>query len=149
MLIDTNIFILYRFILDYISQSVIIKSYQNIKIFTRFVIKSYSQIKRIIKIKSVMILISNLIINISINYHDTLSNDRDYLFKPELSIYLDKKDGVFTHVVDLLMIFVQIKNVIETSIMLLRNTRLNIMIKYIADEYYQVFYKLSILIVYN
>ena len=53
-------------------------------------------------------LISGLVINILISYYDTLPDNRDFLFKPELSksYYLDYNGGIYTHIIDLLISFV-------------------------------------------
>lgn len=45
MLIKTNILTSHKFLLNCASQSVIIVNYQNIKIFIKFIVKPYSQIK--------------------------------------------------------------------------------------------------------
>ena len=62
--------------------------------------------KRIIKIKFIFILLFNFIMNLLINYYDTLFNDRDYLFEPEFSIFLNKKEEVFVYIIDSFIIFV-------------------------------------------
>ena len=43
--------------------------------------------------------------NISINYYDTLFNDRDFLFESELITFLDKNDEIFAHIIDCLLTF--------------------------------------------
>ena len=42
ILIKTDMFISYKFLLNYASQFVIIDNYQNVKIFIYFMLKSYS-----------------------------------------------------------------------------------------------------------
>lgn len=44
ILIETNVFISHKFLLNCASQFVIIINYQNIKIFVKFIIKPHSQI---------------------------------------------------------------------------------------------------------
>ena len=82
-------------------------------------------------------------INISINYYNTLFNDRDFLFESELIISFDKNNEIFVYIIDCLLIFMQVKNIIKAFIILLKNIKLNIIIKYATDGYYQVFYKLT------
>ena len=106
ILFDIDIFIFYKFVLNCAFQFVIINNCQSIKISIRFIVKSHSQIKRVVKIKITFTLLSNIIINISINYYDTLSNDRDYLFEFELTTYFDNIDEMFVYVIDCSMIFV-------------------------------------------
>ena len=87
--------------------------------------------------------------NILINYYNTLFDDRDFLFEFELIIFFDKNDGVFAHIINCSLTFMQIKNIIEAFIMLFKNIKLNIVIKYAANDCYQVFYKLIDLIIYE
>lgn len=99
------------------------------------------------KTELTLTLLSNIIINVLINYYDTLLDDRDYLFESKLFTFLNKKEKIFVYVIDFFIIFVQAKNTIEISIILLKNIRLNTVIEYAVDEYYQVSYKLTSLIV--
>ena len=101
-----NVFISYKFLLNYISQFAIINNYYNVKIFARFTLKPYSQIKRIVKIKFMFILLFNFITNILINYYDIFSNDRDYLFELKLSIFFNKKEGIFAYIIDSFITFI-------------------------------------------
>ena len=75
-------------------------------------------------------------INILINYYNILFDDRDFLFESELVIFLDKDNGVFAHIIDCSLTFVQVKNIIKVLIILSKNIRLDIMIKYVTDGYY-------------
>ena len=88
-------------------------------------------------------------INISINYYDTLFDDRDFLFESELVISLDKDNEIFAYIIDCSLTFVQAKNTIKTFIILLRNIKLNTMIKYVANDCYQVSYKSTSLTTYE
>ena len=88
------------------------------------------------KIKSILTLLLNTITNISINYYDILLNNRDYLFKLKFLILLDKNKEVSIHVIDIFVIFIQIKNFIEIFIILFENIRLDTIIKFIIDKYY-------------
>ena len=103
------------------------------------------------KSESIITIFLKIIINISINYHNILSNDRDFLFEFELSAnyYFDLDEDIFAHVVDFSMTFVQTQNVIETLITLFKSIKLNIVIKYAVNECYQVFYKLINLVIYG
>ena len=58
------------------------------------------------KIKSVLILLLNIITNILINYYDILLNNRDYLFKLKLLIFLDENKKVFIYIVNIFIIFI-------------------------------------------
>ena len=86
-------------------------------------------------------------INISINYLSILFDNRDFLFESELITFLDKNNGVFIYVIDCLLIFIQVKNIIKAFIILFKNIKLNTEIEYATNDYYQVFYKLTSLAV--
>ena len=124
--------------LKYASQCVIIFNYQNLKIFIKLIIKFYFQIKRVMKIKSVITLSLKLMINVLINYINTLLNDRDFLFEFEFSINYDLNinDDIFIYIVDFIIIFIQTKNVMKAFMIFFKNIKLNTIMKYVANEYY-------------
>ena len=84
------------------------------------------------------------IINVLINYASTLFNDRDFLFEFKFLINydLDVNDDIFAYIVNFIIIFIQIKNVTKTFMLFFKNVKLNIIMKYVANECYQVFYKI-------
>ena len=88
------------------------------------------------KTKFVIILSPNSILNISINYYNTLLNDRDYLFKSELTIYFDNNNEIFAHIINCLITFVQTKNIIKAFIVLFRYIKLKTIIKYAMNDCY-------------
>lgn len=87
------------------TQFVNIDNYQNIRISARSIITFYSQIKRIMKIKITITLSLNIIINISINYHNILFDNQDFLFKLELLIDLNYEKKIFVYIIDISIIF--------------------------------------------
>lgn len=143
MLIGNDVLTPHQFVLDCASQSATVGSCQKIKISARSTVKSHSQVKRVIKAKSALTLPPNTVTNIPVSYHGTLPDDRDYLFEPELSMYLGGEGGVFAHIVDSSMTFVQARNATGAPIALPRNTRLGTVVEYAVDGCYQVSYKLS------
>ena len=80
MLIDSNILISKRIIINFDTQLITIKSYRSITIFINSRARSNS-IKRTIKTSSRVVLLPHFVILISIVYVDELSLDRDLLFK--------------------------------------------------------------------
>ena len=58
------------------------------------------------KIKSVLILLLNIITNILINYYDILLNNRDYLFELKLLIFLDENKNKFAYIINIFVIFI-------------------------------------------
>ena len=80
ILIDSNILISKRIIINFDIQLIIIKSYRSITISINSRARLDS-IKRIIKTSSRIILLSYFVTLISIIYADELSQNRDLLFK--------------------------------------------------------------------
>ena len=105
------------------------------------------------KIKSIIIFSLKLIINVLINYLSILFNDRDFLFKFEFLISynldFDFDSDIFAYIVNFIIFFVQVESAIEAFMILFRNVKLNIIIKYVVNECYQIFYKLTKLIIYE
>lgn len=141
MLIGTDVLTPHKFSLDCAAQIAIIGSCQNIKIAARSVAKPYSQVRRVVKAKSAITLEPNSITNVPVSYHGTLPDDRDFLFEPELPINLGYQGGVFAHVVDTAMTFVQAKNATSAPVVLPRHVRLGTVVEYEANGCYQVSYK--------
>ena len=147
MLIGTDVLTPHQVLLDCStdSQSATIASCQNLRISARTVVKSFSQIQRVVKSKSTITLPPKSVMNVPVSYASTLPDDRDFLFEPQLpaSYDLGLDGGIFAHVVDSTMTFVQARNSTEAPVVLPRRTRLGTVVEYSADGCYQVSYKSS------
>lgn len=145
MLIGTDVLTPHQVLLDCSSgsQSATIVSCENIKISARTVVSPFSQVKRTVRTKSAITLPPKSVLNVSISYASTLPEDRDFLFEPELpaSYNLGTDGGVFAHVVDSSMTFVQARNSTEAPVTLPRRTRVGTVVEYSADGCYQTSYK--------
>ena len=95
--------------------------------------------------KSTITLLSKSIINISISYSSKLSDNRDFLFESKLpvSYNLEYENNIFAYIIDIRINFIQVKNVTKVSITLYRNIRLDIVVEYSVDGYYQISYKVA------
>ena len=71
------------------------------------------------------------------------------MFESKIIIYFNKNNEIFAYIIDCLLTFMQIKNIIETFIVLFKNIKLNTVIKYIMNDAYQVSYKLADLTIYK
>ena len=80
MLIDSNILILERIIIDFDTQLIIIDSYRSITISINSRARSDS-IKRTIKTSSRIVLLSYFVTSVSVTYVNELPQDRDLLFE--------------------------------------------------------------------
>ena len=90
------------------------------------------------RVNAAIVLLLNIVINISVNYYDSLPDNRDFLFEPELSASYDLRhtDGVFAYIVNTNLTLVQAKNATEVSIVLSKNIRLRTVVEYLVDGYY-------------
>lgn len=143
MLIGTDVLTPHKFLIDCASQSATIGACKNVKIAARSIVCPHAQLKRTVKSKDALTLPPNSVTSIPISYDGTLPADRDYLFEPELpeTYNLGHTGGIFSHVVDSFMTFVQAKNATEATIVLPRHTRLGTVVDFAADGCYQVSYK--------
>ena len=85
-----------------------------------------SRVDRVIRIKAVIRLTLNAMIEVSIQIReeDNLSSRRDYLFQSATSIELKSENDVFAHVINANINFVQIRNTITESVVLSRYVKL-------------------------
>ena len=93
--------------------------------------------KRIIRNQKVYIVLFNEIIKISMIFNDDLSIDRNFLFESQCNAYLNQNDDVFVYIIDANMFFVQVHNTSNSSIILSRRARLNLIMKYNQQKCYQ------------
>ena len=89
------------------------------------------------KTKSVITFLSKSIINISIIYL-TIFDDRDFLFEFEFLInyFFDFDDEIFVYIIDFIIIFVQIRNFMKTSIKNFKRIKFDTIMKYSANKCY-------------
>lgn len=93
-------------------------------------------LKRIVQVKFNTIISSHSTIEISIIYHQSLFDDRDFLFEFQCFNNFDNNDEVYVHVIDFFLIFVQIWNIIDNSITLLKRIKLNSVKEYQQHKTY-------------
>ena len=130
LLIDVNIINSKNITLNFLKNYLIIESCQDFEIIIKFKIRLNLNTRRIIRVKKTFILILEQLVNIFVIYHKTLLNDRDFLFESQCSIDIRQNDDIYTYVVDASFYMIQIRNINNYSIMLLKKVRLNIVIKY-------------------
>ena len=106
ILISTDVLIPNNFVINCASQSATIDSYQNIQIQARSVIKPHIQVKRVITNKAPIIIAPGSVINVPISYYDTLPDNYNFLFKPELTTNLSYNEEVYAYIVDLSISFI-------------------------------------------
>ena len=95
--------------------------------------RSINFIRRIVYIKSELIIALNFLIIISIHYINVLI-DRDFLFKLFQSLYL----SFYAYLIDYNIYYVLIKNETSEFIQMPRNIKLNIIKEIDFDNYYYI-----------
>ena len=97
----------------------------SIEIFSRIT----SHVKRIIRFRQTYILMSDDLAKMSIIYHDSLSDDRDFLFEFHCQYDLEYDDDVYVHVIDNNLFKMLVRNVTFEFITLMLRTFFIVMYK--------------------
>ena len=113
LLIDNNVFIAQRVKIDLITQSVQLSNCQNLVALIDIIFKKNSNLKYIIRFKQIINVFVNFTIMIFVNYHDNLSNDKNFLFESQYvqQRFLNTNDNVFVYIINVLLNNVIIRNV--------------------------------------
>ena len=109
----------------------------SIEIFNRTI----SHVKRIIRFRQTYILMPNDLAKIFVTYHDSFSDDRNFLFESHCQYDLEYDDDVYAHVIDSNLFKVLIRNVTFESITLTKRARLNMIIEYNQVECYLIIFE--------
>ena len=126
MLIEVDILTSKQIIIDFVIQIISIDSCRGIIVS----INSRARlefIKRVVKSSTRIILSSHSIILVFIVYVDELSTNRDLLFESNYTLFFDYASGVYTHIVNISLKTVQIKNDIDLFVVIFHKTRLDIL----------------------
>ena len=130
MLIDTDIIASQEICINLKKQLLIIKVCQNLQTSIKIVTRQQSHLKRTMRVKFNTVISSHSTIDIFMIYHESLFNDRDFLFEFQCFNDLDNDDEIYAHVVDFSLIFVQIRNVTDRLITLFKRVKLKSVKKY-------------------
>ena len=99
MLIEADILISERMIINFVTQNLSIDSCRDITVSINFRARS-EPIKRTIKSSTRMILLSRITMFVLVVYVDELSIDRDLLFESSCALSFDYVERVYAHIVD-------------------------------------------------
>ena len=83
LFIDNNVFIAQRVKINLITQSVQLNNCQNLVALINTIIKKKIDFKRTIRANQIVNVSINFIVMIFVNYHDNLSNNKDFLFESQ------------------------------------------------------------------
>ena len=141
MLIKFNIFDSEKIMLNYVIEQLTINSCKKIKIFMKITFKR-NKINKIVRVYDVIIVSLHLNIMISIRLRDKseLFKNCDLMFiLMKLSNCLDFNDDVLNYIIDVNMCVVQINNIFDKSIIIFKNSRLDIVQEYEKKDCYAIF----------
>ena len=141
MFIEFDIFDSKRMMLNYVIEQLTINSCKEMKIFMKITFKR-NKINKIVRVYNVIVVPSYLNIMISIRFRDKSEffKDRDLMFmSTKLSDCLDFDDDVLNHIIDVNMCVVQANNTFDKSIIIIKNSRLNIVQEYEEKDCYAIF----------
>ena len=113
LLVDNDVLNAQNAKIDLITQIVHLSNCQNLVASIDIIIKKNSSLKRIIRAKQITNVFVNFIVIIFVNYHDNLSNNRDFLFESQCvqQRFLNTNENVFVHIVDVSLNDVIIRNI--------------------------------------
>ena len=128
--IDVDVLTLQRINLNFERYTFTIDNCENIKIIIDSINRVKSHIKRIVRVRKIFIVQFDELTLVSMTYQNDLSNDKIFLFESQCVEHLRHDDDVFVHIIDVLLIFIQIYNTTNSSIVSSRRVKLNFLIKY-------------------
>ena len=100
--------------------------------------KNEKRVKRIVRTQINAVISTHFCSAISIKIRDRKLSNRDLMFNFEHIERLDKKNEIFTHIIDVNFFIVQVKNIIDELIIIKRSKRLNIFVEYEKKNCYFV-----------
>ena len=138
LLIDNDVFNAQRVSLDLKIQIATLISCSNLEIFIDITAKKNADQRRTIRFKINFKISAEVIVQMSISYHDSLSNDRDFFFEFQCNQLLDLNEDVFAYIVDAFLNHVMIRNIIQHSVILQKRVRLKTLIDYNQQKCYNL-----------
>ena len=114
----------------------IIVKCENLRVSIDVFSRATSHVKRIIRSRQTYILQFDDFAKIFVTYHDSFSDDRDFLFEFHCQYDLDYDDDVYAHVVNSNLFKMLVRNVTFQSITFAKRARLNMITEYNQTECY-------------
>ena len=122
--------------IDFEKRRFTIAKCENLRVSIDVLSRAISHVKRIIRSRQTYILQFDDFAKIFVTYHDSLSDDRDFLFEFHCQYDLEYDDDVYAHVVNSNLFKMLVRNVTFQSITLAKRARLNMIIEYNQAECY-------------
>ena len=138
MLLGTDLMTPYGMIPDLDKQKMIIRGCSSMEADISTIARANSQLKRTVRLKKSTLLPPNTTVPVPVNYSGDLPMDRDFFFEPQLpeSHELGPEGGVYAHVVDASMSFVQVKNSTDAPVVLPKRVRLGNVVDMMPHQCY-------------
>jgi len=129
LLLDINIINFKRIIVDVNRQKLIIKSYRNLKIKLKIILKNNIRIKQIVKIERSLVIVVYFVLEILVVVQDKILLNKNYLF--ELILF-----NAYSYVANKKMSFVCICNDCLISLYILQHATLKRLLEFKKQDYY-------------
>ena len=147
--VDNDVLIVQHVKLNLTQQTMQLNNCQNFVVFINVLTRKKVELKRIIRVKNNVIISIKIIVDVSMFYHDNLSNDRSFLFESQCVEYLNDDDDVFVHIIDVELNHVMIKNTIDYVVQLFKRVRFDSIIKFNQENCYNFIFDVEFLIIEN
>ena len=123
---------------DFGSQQMIIKNCKNLSIPISSQARKQPSFKRTVRFKISIVLSPDVSTNIPVNYHGKIPENRDFFFEPQFNLnpHLKNDGGVFPHIIDVFLNFVQTHNATAIPVIIPRRTNLKSIFEYNQEKYY-------------
>ena len=143
MLFANDVIYLQNIKIDFEKRRFIIVKCENLRVSIDVLNRTISHVKRIIRFRQTYTLQFDDFAKIFVTYHDSLSDDKNFLFESHCQYDLDYDDDVYAHVVNNNLFKMLIRNATFQSITLAKRARLNMITEYNQAECYLIMSKES------
>ena len=138
LLLRNDVLKIQRATININAQTITLISCNNFVVSINTIVKKNFDQKRIMRIKVDFKMSAEITMKISIFFHDSLSENRDFLFESQCQQSLDHENDVFAHIIDAVMNHVMMRNISQLSITLRKRFRLDTLINYNQQECYNL-----------
>ena len=136
MLIGNDMIVPHKILLDPANHRMTIGECDNITVRINAVARGTPLVQRTVRSKSTITVPPKSTATIPVAYHGTLPHDRDFLFEPKYSHDLGFDGGIYAHVIDASVSFVQVRNSTEQPARINRRAKLGNIVEYTQDGCY-------------
>lgn len=123
--------------IDFTTASAKIRACEELTVPVNVHAKAQAHTKRTVKSKSAMTVPARSTIQVPVAYKGMLA-DRDFLFEPECAQDFGTEGGVFAHIIDSSMTFVNVHNATDAPVRLPRKARLGSIVEFDQEGAYMV-----------